>query len=175
MLSVKEAMPTAYCNLNDIYGDTWNSSPDPNRRQLSTPTPLQQQVPRQQVPQQQKKDINVEFEPITDIKSFCPNCNDCLKRNDEFQQKVIDQTIWPRPQWVPQPPQAYDQFNPYNRYWTQTTGIQSREDFGNSNGSANNSYNIELLLKIIIFILTIMFMVQLVDIILKVKTLPTNK
>jgi hypothetical protein len=179
-------MPTSYCGLEDAYGN-WDNKEIKNKQNLQISHQQQQQQQQQTeeskpqealgVPRnnnQRTQGLNVDFDSGNDIRSFCPNCNNCVKKNDALQQQIIDQTIMNRPHWVPQLPQAYAPFDPYNRYWTQTNGIEGREDFGNTNDSIFNmrkgsSDNIEILLKIIIFIICILFFVQLIDLIFKLK------
>jgi hypothetical protein len=108
--------------------------------------------------------INSNFDTNNDIRSFCPNCASCKEANDVFQQKIINQTIWPRPQWIPQVPNAYMQHNPYDRYWSNVNQIDQREDF--TNGIFDKTDFTDVLLKIIILILLVFFTVQLADLII---------
>ena len=149
-------MPTAFCSLEDAYGD-WNRKPVQQNHQKN----------HQQYHQQNTKesDINVKFENVSDdTRNFCPNCKSCLKANDELQQKVINQIVWPRPRWMPQIPDAYVPYDPYNRYWTNVYPVNGREDFGNSNESNQGNVDVDLLLKVILFVLSVLFVVQLVEI-----------
>ena len=194
-------MPTpAFCALEDVYSD-WNfKEPDVNQtRQLVKKQPQQQSEQQPQThpslkPIQKYKPSNNHFEkqesesdtvyiPKDDsIKSFCPNCQNCLKANNVLQQRIIEQTITPRPRWTPQEPHAYTQYDPYNRYWSQNvpqSHIQSynhgREDF---NVFANGyehftngieyfgnkpNFSTEILLQVILFILVALFVIQLVE------------
>ncbi len=143
-------MPTAFCSLEDAYGD-WNRKPQ------------QQNNQQQNNKQSDENNINVKFENMSnDIRNFCPNCKSCLNANNDLQQKIINQTIWPRPRWVPQTPDAYIPHDPYNRYWTNVYPLNGREDFGNGNG--NNNVNVDSLLRVILFVLSILFIVQIVEI-----------
>ena len=180
-------MPTpAYCSLDAAYGN-WNYDKPSKSMQLPNLNPNQSQIPsnskngyigNMNIPQltpisnsyKSKEEENLNAldgsETQGDIRSFCPNCNSCLKANDVLQQRIIEQNIYPRPQWVPQYPQAWVPYDPYNRYWANTTPVSSREDFGNgmggmSMGGMNTSP--ETLLQIILFILVALFIIQLVE------------
>jgi hypothetical protein len=168
-------MPTAFCSLNEAYGDSWAQ----NNSQNKTPSamkPTMKPIIKQnlQFSQEQPKNVvmkdsDSESESVSDQntayqKTFCPNCQNCLGANNDFQQKVINQTIWPRPRWEPQYPTAYVQNDPYNRYWTQNLPQNYREEFGNvfeNFGSRNNNIDTKTILQIILLILVILFFIQL--------------
>jgi hypothetical protein len=113
-------MPTpAFCALSEAYGGDWN------KKEAASP-------PKTPAPVVQNNVVS------NDVREVCPNCSGCLKENNKLQQKVVDQTIWPRPQWIPQDPQGYVPFDPYNRYW----GILNnnrREEFGNIGENSNSN------------------------------------
>lgn len=168
-------MPTSpFCALDQAYG-TWDNDEiknknrnDRNVSQQPQPQPPPQPQPNQ--PSQSPKppsDINVSYDSGGDIRSFCPNCKNCLNKNDSLQQKVIDQNIWPRVRWIPQDPQSYIPFDPYNRYWANTNQISGREDFGNSYDTIKKSDIVEILLKITIFVVAVLFIILLADTIFK--------
>ena len=178
-------MPTAFCSLEDAYGGNW-TKPSNNNLRREVPNNVSQKreeiTDKPVIPEQNSNqgtseahvpnansntNINTNFDTNNDIRSFCPNCASCKKANDVLQQKIINQTIWPRPQWIPQVPNAYIQHDPYNRYWANVNQIDQREDFGNNLFDKNDSTDI--LLKVVIFMLLILFIVQLVDIIFKNK------
>jgi len=170
-------MPTvSFCALEDVYSD-WNfKKPEqapavlqPNNEQNHPslkPLPKQQNIGHFQKDQEEQDDY---IPNNNGLKSFCPNCNSCIRANDVLQQRIIEQNIWPRPRWEPQYPQAYVPFDPYNRYWMNNvpqSHISGREDFGNifeGFGSKNSGLNTETLLQIILFILIALFVIQLVE------------
>lgn len=165
-------MPTAFCSLEDAYGGNWTKPPNvsQNKEKITDKPVVLEQNSNQETSETsgQNTNINTNFDTNNDIRSFCPNCESCKKSNDVLQQKIINQTIWPRPQWIPQVPNAYTQHDPYSRYWTNVNQIDQREDFSNNLFDKNDSTDI--LLKVVIFMLLILFIVQLVDIIFKNKT-----
>jgi hypothetical protein len=144
-------MPTAFCSLDEAYGD-WNRKPQPQ------PQPQ----PQQNQQRHEDNNVNIKFENTSnDVRNFCPNCKSCLNANNELQQKIVNQTVWPRPRWTPQIPDAYAPFDPYNRYWTNVYSGNGREDFGNPN--SNGNVNVDMLLKVIIFVLSVLFTVQIIE------------
>jgi hypothetical protein len=194
-------MPTpSFCSLEEVYGD-WNfKKPETLHKQQKQASPrfsnqdhqdhkdhqdqnLNHRPQLQPITQQeesqsfQSSDKQDDYRPTGDgLRSFCPNCNNCVKANDVLQQRIIEQNIWPRPRWEPQDPHAYVPFDPYNRYWSQNVpqshmSQYGREDFGNSGifenfgkGNGNgNGMNTETLLQIILFILVALFIIQLVE------------
>jgi len=177
-------MPTpAFSALSDVYAD-WSYDTIPAKpMSFRTPNlnPNQSQIPKNQqqgylsmnlpnlspVPQQDPSSPSYNAmdgsETDGDIRSFCPNCSSALKANDILQQRIIEQNIWPRPQWVPQYPQAWVPYDPYNRYWANTTPVSTREDFGNIDFFGNMSSSPQTLLQIILFILVALFIIQLVE------------
>jgi hypothetical protein len=166
-------MPTAYCNLEQAYGEWDNEEIKNKNRNISHNQQNPQQGPKPvQAPEKQKSEenINVDFDKGNDIRTFCPNCKNCLDKNDALQQKVIDQVVWPKPRWQPQVPQSYAPFDPYNRYWAGVGTPNGREDFGNPYDTSRKNDNIEILLKITIFIVAVLFIILLVDILFKNKS-----
>lgn len=165
-------MPTAFCSLDDAYGD-WGKTVRKYNAEQAKPKETEKT----------EKDTSAlnaynGSEGMSDIRSFCPNCQNCLNANNKLQQAIIEQNIWPRPRWIPQYPQAYESYDPYNRYWMNhwQNGIQRREDFGGPIGSLfniehfGNLNNTEGLLQIILVILVILFIIQLFEIIFKLSS-----
>jgi hypothetical protein len=163
-------MPPAFCALSDVYSD-WNF--DKTKQQQQQQQRIEEKRPQIQPvaqPNKSKEEENLNVydssETQNDIRSFCPNCKNCLKANDILQQRIIEQTIWPRPQWVPQYPDAYIPYDPYNRYWSQTQPLSQREDFGNTFEELTNiRQSPDNLLQILLLILIALFIIQLVEII----------
>jgi hypothetical protein len=171
-------MPTAYCNLNDAYGD-WDYSNDPSSFfKKGARNQVQNQARNHE--ESSSEEPNYPLAPITPAphvptaNSVCPSCNTCLAANNKFQQQVLNQTIGPRPQWIPQnnyynnqyDPVPYMTHDPFNRYWTQRDNWIQRENFGNveflgSPGSVN--IDTKILIKILLVILITMFIVQLME------------
>lgn len=150
-------MPTAFCSLDQAYGN-WNT----NKQQSNQGNQHQQQQQKQQQKQQQQNQFKSE-EPFNQPGNFCPNCKNCLDKNNIFQQKVIEQNIWPRPRWIPESyPSPYESHDPYNRYWMNTFQPERRENF--SNKICNNS---EGTIKLIMFILVSLFLIQFFEMIFK--------
>jgi hypothetical protein len=146
-------MPTAFCSLDDAYGN-WNDRKKTiyNNKQESKES------------KESKENVQKDLTEIDnkDDRTFCPNCKSCLKSNDILQQNIIDQIVWPRPRWIPQNPEAYFQYDPYNRYWA---NFNQREDFGN----VYNNDQISMLLYLVIFILFVIFITQVIELIFKEK------
>lgn len=173
---IKKKMPTAFCSLEDAYGD-WNRPMSqlgggiPNVRQTQQP-----EKPEKPVQTEQEKPnnstIDTKFENMNgDIRNFCPNCKSCIKANDELQQKIINQVIWPRPRWIPQTPDAYVPYDPYNRYWTNMYPMGTREDFGSSHPYSMyfQNDNVSFLLNVVIFILSVLLIIHIVEFFMKYK------
>lgn len=159
----KKKMPTAFCSLEDAYGGNWGNKQTHQQQQQKQP----QQEEEKQIKEQP---TNTKFENTNeDIRSFCPNCKSCVKSNDELQQKIINQIVWPRPRWIPQMPDAYVPYDPYNRYWTNMYPMVNREDFGNSNTINFQNDNVTFLLNVIIFILSVLLVIQIIEIFMKIK------
>ena len=195
-------MPT-YCTLADAYGSEWGKQTNNNNnKELSGNTSqaeekrvAQYQGPMQNSPstikQAQKAPqgeiIRVQGSGGPDraqdngMNSVCPNCKHCLQQNNEFQQRVVDQSIGPLPRWVPQTDnvQAWDPFTRYfaprresfgNVYDPQSLydswqnrmpyPFQKREDFGNL--STTNASN---LIQLVLYLLITLFVIQLFELI----------
>ena len=145
----------AFCALDQAYGDWSFDKPKKPQTQKSD-------IKNVPSTKETNNDLNV-YDPSVvknDIRSFCPNCNSCLKANDVLQQRIIEQNIWPRPVWVPQYPHAYVPYDPYQRYWANNAPMSQREDFGNSNEILKNP---NTLLQIILYILIALFVIQLIE------------
>ena len=110
----------------------------------------------------------------------CPFCNNCNQRNNAFQQRVIDQAIWPRPRWIPQGVET--QGDPYaTRYFSDTSrsvapgypNVASRpghsliEHFTDSPRENFSQQGGENILRLILWLLISLFAIQLVDLVLK--------
>lgn len=142
-------MPTAYCNLEDAYGPDWGK-----QKQTKPVKPVEKNV---------LNAVNGS-ETANDTRSFCPNCKNCLDKNNTLQQQIIDQNISPRPRWIPQYPSAYEIYDPYNRYWTNFQNQSTKEYFGSDKES-----KIENMLNFILFILVALFLIQLIEMITKLS------
>lgn len=175
-------MPTpAFCSLDEVYSD-WNfkkpkenkqpqieSTQQPSQQQSNHPNiqPIQKQLSNgnhfeKQPEQQEQQDVYIPNN--NGIRSFCPNCSNCINANDVLQQRIIEQNIWPRPRWTPQYPDAYGDYDPFNRYWMNNVPQSHREDFGNVFENFGNKKNsTETLLQVILFILIALFIIQLIE------------
>ena len=158
----------AFCAIDDAYADwSYNELKDPSyRRQLQ---PSQSQVVNEVDDSYNQPSPSVSQPSVQNSdKGVCPNCNSCLKANNMYQQRVVDQIISPRPQWIPQSPNEYYPYDPYNRYWANNN--LRREDFGNTFdkfGFGNSMSTSDLLLKIILFMLIVLFIIQFIELIYK--------
>jgi hypothetical protein len=77
--------------------------------------------------------------------------------NNQFQQKVIDQAVGPRPQWYPP-----EYLGPWRRDW----GPRRVEHFTQREGFTQS--NADNLLRVILWLLIALFTIQLVDMIIKI-------
>lgn len=102
--------------------------------------------------------------------AVCSKCAGCLNSNNNFQQTILDQTISPRPRWIPQYPDSYTPHDPFNRYWMNAP--QYREEFGNGTTGYGSGYgpnygskknDNETIILILLFIVVCMFIIQLVE------------
>jgi hypothetical protein len=166
-------MPTpAFCALDEAYKD-WTFGPG-KKQFLSKSQPDQNSQQNNQ--KESADDLNFNSysgsEAKSDIRTFCPNCQNCLQANDVLQQRIIEQNIWPRPRWVPQYPNAYTSYDPFNRYWANNPNnsigqnFDRREDFGNFQDAIEkftSGNNTESILLITLFILIALFLIQLVE------------
>ena len=107
----------------------------------------------------------------------CPFCKNCNQSNNAFQQRVIDQAVWPRPRWVPQGVET--QGDPYaTRYrsFPENFGnVRSMqypmiEHFTDEGGKTRENFSQqggENILRLILWLLISLFAIQLVDLVLK--------
>jgi hypothetical protein len=115
----------------------------------------------------------------------CPFCKNCNQSNNAFQQRVIDQAVWPRPRWVPQGVET--QGDPYaTRYRSSASKAEPyfSENFGNvrsmqypmiehftdEGGKTRENFSQqggENILRLILWLLISLFAIQLVDLVLK--------
>ena len=190
-------MPTSYCSIADAYGSEFGmkrrtnvvasmqngvdrsgsvaskpkgeSIPNAsNEMQIANETRLAKlNQPQMGNPQMG----NPQMGPIYE----CPFCKNCNQSNNAFQQKVIDQAIWPRPRWIPQGAEtqgdpyatryydsrAFGSFgNPMIEHFTETESFaKNRENFSQQGG--------ENILRLILWLLISLFAIQLVDLVLK--------
>jgi hypothetical protein len=163
-----------FCAIEDIYTD-WNFEKPKQKQQQQQNHPSLKPILKQQSNGPFEKDQgsgDVYIPSNNDIRSFCPNCQNCLNANDVLQQRIIEQNIWPRLRWEPQNPNAYVPFDPFNRYWMNNVPLSHREEFGNIFENfgqpkgitmPNGAINTETLLQIILFILITLFVIQLVE------------
>ncbi len=187
-------MPTAYCNLEDAYGSNWAkkntqaNQTSTNQESNRSTLPQLQPVKQKEIADKESNYLNTVngSENANDIRSFCPNCKNCLNKNDALQQQIINQNISPRPRWIPQYPNAYEVYDPYNRYWSSAQEQSNREYFGNyinqagayNNGGAHNGVieyfsngsKVENLLNLILFVLVALFLIQLIEMIIKLSS-----
>jgi len=171
----------AYCSLEQAYGN-WNYGNKQQPQQPQQQSRLNQQIPRQQENNNNNvnnnnnnvnnnnNNVNNNNSDSNRFNGFCPNCVNCLNANNILQQRILEQTIWPRPRWIPQYPDAYEQYDPYNRYWMNNSIQTGREEFGNGGdyGHPNNYYTSikpGTLLDIILLIIITLIILQFVEII----------
>ena len=171
-------MPTVpgCASINEVYGDDFGKrSVNPvqafkrtqvyeNKQNENKPSkPQNSQKPQNAQANYEPgadNEINTNKTPVNDIRSFCPNCKNCLDRNNQFQQQVIEQNIWPRPRWEPQYPSEYHSYDPYNRYWSSYPEFSMRENFGNPTDSGKNSIDKDFILNVILIVLIAVFIAQ---------------
>lgn len=170
-------MPTAFCALEDAYGD-WGKKPVKSKEDSAKNINTNKNNNDKEIVKKEWENSYSGSENANDIRSFCPNCQNCLNANNMLQQKIIEQNIWPRPRWIPQNPTAYEMHDPYNRYWMDHSQNQNhREDFGNINHSFGSPFNLERfgnevsrsegLLQLILFVLVCLFIIQLFEMIFR--------
>jgi hypothetical protein len=122
---------------------------------------------------------NSEKQHVYGLKSFCPNCHDVIRANNILQQKIVEQNIWPRPRWIPQNPGAYEQWDPYNRYFSQNQFSErlppwSRENNYNNHKeyfsqSSNNPMlltNTDQIVQLILIVIVVLFVLQLIELLI---------
>jgi len=152
-------MPTpAFCSLDEVYGD-WNV--DKTKQQRQNQLVKQNHPSLNPVKKDEEQDVYIPKNE--DLRSFCPNCKNCLNANDALQQKIIEQNIYPRPRWEPQYPNAYVPYDPYNRYWASNQPSNTREDFGNLFENFGKKTNSNDILQLLLFILIALFIIQLIE------------
>ena len=150
----------AYCSLDEAYGN-WNFKNNQQKQQQNNQQNNNQQYNRYNMDNQQNKDKDKD-------KEFCPNCVNCLNANNVLQQRILEQTIWPRPRWIPQNPNAYEEYDPYNRYWSSNTQQSGREDFGSGHDYNYNVMYIKpnTLLDIVSLVILTLLILQFIEIII---------
>ena len=168
-------MPVAYCGINDAYG------PDFGKKKGAA-TAIEK-----------KKDEDVKVANEKRIAKYgdapqgqdykCPHCEKCNEENKKFQQQQLNQAIWPRPRWIPEYA-AEQPWDPYSsRYYNMPFGSTGMpfapmvngpmiENFGDPWGRVENFNGIsqtsaEHLLKLILWLLVALFIIQLVDMAIK--------
>lgn len=165
-------MPTpAFCALNEVYAD-WNNDYNGylgsqavyNRTTDYKRNTSNSDIINNNTSNKEYSNNNLEHGVTnnrssyesSDIRSFCPNCTNCLNKNDQLQQQIIQQNVWPRPRWTPQSyPEPYSSFDPFNRYWYREN-FENRENFG-------NNISDETLLQVVLFLLISLFIIQIID------------
>ncbi len=167
-------MPT-YCTLADAYGPGWGVQPNQNEsKTVEIANKKREEEYNKRIEKAQTAPKGETISTQNGMDSNCPNCKHCLRQNNEFQQRVIDQSINPLPRWVPQTSntQAWDPFNRYfapkeqfgNIPFHNTMGFeqfnpfQRREDFGNIS-TANASH----LIQLVLYLLIALFVIQLLE------------
>ena len=148
-------MPT-YCSLIDAYGPNWGKPDNKKNNDIKNADEKRTQEYQKAQKAPEGNIINVNDTST----SVCPNCNQCLHMNNQFQQKVIDTAIRPLPRWVPQTGnlQAFDPFTRYENFGNVSFG---KEYFG-SNLSTNNA---EKLMQLVLYLLIALFIIQLFELI----------
>jgi hypothetical protein len=158
-------MPT-YCTLADAYGPSWGSQP--NKVNEVSAVKKYENVIKQADTAPRGEDITLK---VDDVKSGCPNCQHCLNQNNQFQQKVIDQSVRPLPRWVPQE-STMQNWDPFNRHFA-----QHNENFGNVGNFGNNvenfgnisTNNASHLIQLVLYLLIALFMIQLLELITSIN------
>jgi hypothetical protein len=158
-------MPT-YCTLADAYGPSWGSQP--NKVNDVSAVKKYENVIKQADTAPRGEDITLK---VDDVKSGCPNCQHCLNQNNQFQQKVIDQSVRPLPRWVPQE-STMQNWDPFNRHFA-----QHNENFGNVGNFGNNvenfgnisTNNASHLIQLVLYLLIALFMIQLLELITSIN------
>lgn len=138
----------AFCALDQAYGD-WGKPPKVDEPPVIKP--MEEQKPHQNMQQLEQN-----------TKDFCPNCKNCLNANNMLQQRILNTTISPRPQWIPQNPYAYVPHDPYNRYWANFPMPSYREDFTQGIEHFGNISHSDML-NIVLIVLIALFFIQLAE------------
>jgi hypothetical protein len=148
-------MPTAYCSLNDAYGD-WDNSYDPSILYRKPTGVANEQSSEEVYEESSSEEVETGLGQGQGVGPVCPSCHKCIEANNRFQQQVYNQTIAPRPQWIQTGPEPYLLHDPFNRYWSQ------REYFGNP-GLSTGQIDTKILLKVLLVILVTMFIIQMME------------
>ena len=172
-------MPT-YCTLADAYGDEWGKPKQKKTKQPQKPQTQPQPQPQTQTqpqpqtqPQTQPQVLSTDAPqgaPVSAasctpfgyaLQSDVPSCHQCLRQNNEFQQRVIDQAIRPLPRWYPQTSetQAWD---PFNRYFGSGYEGFGNEGFSSVSGTKTDIGN---LIQLVFYLLVTLFIIQLLELI----------
>jgi hypothetical protein len=182
-------MPTSYCSIADAYGSEFGMARGARRAQENgTQLANETRLAKLNQPQtaQMGGSTQMGFQmggpqqpgPIYE----CPFCKNCNQSNNAFQQRVIEQAIWPRPRWVPQGVET--QGDPYaTRYFTQQennsrggyqmgnpVGYPMVEHFTDTDAKPRENFSQqggENILRLILWLLISLFAIQLVDLVLK--------
>jgi hypothetical protein len=140
-------MPT-YCTINEAYGGPFSQRAKTAKPKEDTSNSKPNEAPI--VP------TEPEYGPMNGQKFECPTCKQCLKDNNWFQQKVINESIWPLPRWVPQQPYPIAPYDPWSRIFPM------REHFGGSSNLDNKT-----LLKLFWYFLIALFVINFLELIVK--------
>ena len=99
-------MPSAWCSLADAYGSDF-SKPKPPVQKRGTDPNVENNT-KQNVEEENRmieaneKRMAKYGKPADGQLYKCIHCEHCNATNNEFQQNVINQAVWPRPRWIPQ-------------------------------------------------------------------------
>jgi hypothetical protein len=129
----------AFCPLDQAYAD-WEYNPTPYM--IGYKPSKAESLPNQKQNNQASQ-------------VACPNCMSCLNANNILQQKILDQIIWPRPQYTASEETLYD---PYNRNFSH---YGAKEHFGGRVHFGNMNLN-SILLIVILVVLVIVLLMQAV-------------
>ena len=181
-------MPTSYCSIADAYGSEFGMARGAN---AANPARIANETRIAKLNQQPQSSIgaaqtgfaqpSAKFQmggpqqpgPIYE----CPFCKNCNQSNNAFQQRVIDQAVWPRPRWVPQGVET--QGDPYaTRYRSlpenfgnvRSMQYPMIEHFTDEGGKTRENFSQqggENILRLILWLLISLFAIQLVDLVLK--------
>lgn len=148
-------MPT-YCTLADAYGPTWGAQRNNNNNTNNNVD----KVEEKRIMQYKQADKAPQGE---EIKHGCPNCQHCLNQNNQFQQKVVDQSIRPLPRWIPQESNIQE-WDPFTRHF-----FPKSEGFGNMSYNRTEHFgNITTtdanhLIQLVLYLLITLFIIQLLE------------
>jgi len=161
-------MPT-YCTLSDAYGPSWGAEPNQNKsKSVEIANKKREDQYNKRVEQAQTAPRGETINMQQGVDSNCPNCNHCLRQNNQFQQKVVEQAIHPLPRWVPQYNNVQS-FDPFNRYFA-----PNKENFGNydpynprrvENFGNLSSENANNLIQMVLYLLIMLFVIQLLELV----------